>query len=484
MKKYKQILLKYLSFFSLATNFSFFVSCNHQQQEQKAIVNFVENSNKDQYLKISLYENKSAFYISEIGLKRLTKRIQDNLFFGPEIMFLKQININKQIKLFQDDRKLTGFFSSNTQEIFINSEFYENIDNEDDRIELLYQLIFHEYIHFLDSVYFSNYGNNFKVKGKIYNDFFIDNINKLLKTDTKMDYEKVSDIINENHLFNKLTLKEILDKVNKEKNKLDFNFENTSFFPKNTDPSIVIEDVNYYYNYEEFIAREAFKYFYKEKENNLSLNSDTFLREWLRVADVKKKDKKVVIEKIYAPYVLFDNNDLSNNENVKKFANIFLKAMNYGKNISGIFIDDQTKLNNLNQVINSRNFNLVKFIGYLDNQKVNALVFKNKKESNLIKIPIIYNTFDQFKFFNDQKYYSYYSSEFLDIELIDKNYLPKLWTDYNNNGKIEENELKEINNFSDKFNDNYYPSSFRSFFKNLDNYNFINFKDKKINQKE
>ena len=105
-----------------------------------------------------LYEinetNSNEAYLGDKGVRDLATKIDNELGYGPEIMGINNINLVENGFISDDNN---GVFIEATKQIFINtSNLRKRVGTDkplDARVEAAYQIIFHEYLHFLTSSY-------------------------------------------------------------------------------------------------------------------------------------------------------------------------------------------------------------------------------------------------------------------------------------------------------------------------------------------
>ncbi|MGZ9414590.1 MYPU_1760 family metalloprotease [Mycoplasma sp. 5370] len=472
----------FLYFFSFTLPAMVFTSCDYLKNKEQEFIKI-----EQKYFNFDLIEyKKENYFLSKNGLKKFYERIKKDLFYGSEINFLNKIIIDKNLKEFSNTKERQGFFISNTREIYLNSDSLNHIQNEDDRIEVLFQILYHEYFHYIDSIYLSNYKTGYKIENnkstKIYNKEFVDNFLKDLRiTDERFKYYLPNkNLLDTNNVFNNLTIKEILEKsLTNELNKINLTNKNLALNIENFKNINNKIPLNYYFLFEEFFANESYKHFYIEKRNNLKNEQNFYLQDYLwtseleRIAGLTKlQDDLIINNSAFEGNITTKEGVIKLENKIKDFFFNYLQAINYKMNISGIYnLNNRTYINDkLEGIIDTKK---VFFSGYTK-EKYNALVFKNK-DNFFIKLNLNYNESNNLKaklnkndreynVFPEEKYLSYYTTNYLNIEKANLKFKPMLWKDSNNNGKIEETELHLLNNFSS--NSNYGPSSKRSFLPN------------------
>lgn len=139
-------------------------------------------------------EKTSMPYLGEEGLKKLVDRMKNDLGYGPEICGLNSINIVEGGYISGSDY---GVYIDSTKEIFINSKTLRHIVPQegtiDDKVEVVFQILFHEYGHYIASSYLKNikpgttpsnefwmHANNISSGDFLWNKYFIDNFRRIL----------------------------------------------------------------------------------------------------------------------------------------------------------------------------------------------------------------------------------------------------------------------------------------------------------------
>ncbi|MBN3534840.1 MYPU_1760 family metalloprotease [Mycoplasma procyoni] len=472
----------------LLSSFSM-LSCQKTEQTQQETKSFVN---------IYSYSKNGKHFLNPQQLEDFQKQIKTRLFYGPEIKFLKGIYIDKDLALFKNNDSLEAFFSANSQEIYLNTSKFQNI-KEEDKVELLLQIFYHEYIHFLDSVYLSNkkyiiepqnYFIPFQNIKKIYDKRFVTKfLDDLNATDKNFDNFRPSlENANKNYLFSQYTYKDIINNFTlaeyKENSKQDFPKiqENTVFSIKNPFDSQlkkVYSDPEYNYSLEELLARESFKHFYLESKNSLPNWDNNVLKEWIKTASVQKEKngvshslKPIVNGGAFGNFELKDKDQKSFvlKNKIQNLFNDFLSEIGAFSPISAIMYNDSLSYQN-GILENSRNYDQIKILGNLEN-KITGIIFSTKDQKEQISyVDFVENNYKAKKTFESKTFdllpktpvYSYVSRDWIDAQNIDFSVKPKFWSDLNKNNEVEQNEIN-LNNIDQK---EYYATSFRSY---LDSY--------------
>lgn len=96
-------------------------------------------------------------YLGRDGINLLEKRVLDDLGFGPEISGLQSFNVVEGEFISDTDN---GVYYEATKQIFINSKNLRKIVPEsaplEERVEAVFQILYHEYGHYISSAYLKN----------------------------------------------------------------------------------------------------------------------------------------------------------------------------------------------------------------------------------------------------------------------------------------------------------------------------------------
>lgn len=477
--KWKIFLASFFVISSTSILLSYFLFYKNLERKLKI---YKTNSNNP-FLKLEIFDYQNT--LSEREINQLVKLIESELPFGPEMAFLKKIKINQNIKLISQNE---GSFISNFQEIHINTMHLNKL-NSNEKIQRIFQIIFHEYFHYIEFSYLqSKDGINFPLNSKKYNSQFVNEFLVALNlSENNQKLFAIDNLLNEKDFFYNKNFYLFWKKINtqgwKENDEYQLNPTNNQLkYSLNFDKN----NLNYYFSFEETLAREAFKHFYI---NNFKFNDETynnFLKEWSLNSLLEKENNEWKIKNTFNLNNAFGNfylKDLKNNQKtfisnkIEKFYNVFLKYMNYGSNISQIFIQDDSEILSNDKKIFKRNFNKIKFTGY-SKEKFSHLIFKNKK-GEFIKIPLTWNQTWNFKgkksfnskfldLFPKENYYSYISDEFLDINDLDLNFYPHFYNQEKEN-EIIFSKLKKVIITNDLNPNLEKISSYRNFHENLEN---------------
>ncbi len=225
--------------------------------------------------------SEDGSYLGEFGMNKLHERVKKDLGYGPEIIGLKSITISDGYYI---DDDANGVFYPPTKEIFLNSKNLKKIvpiyAPWQLKVELAFQIIFHEYGHFLVSAYLTNNKPNEPYIAEIYSDVrekrkkqnwnknFVKNFKKHLKYDRKTPLYKDGYKYNEyqNSIWNPISVlgskycaQEMFDISNgKEKPSYpkiyNMNISYTNKFELGQ--MVQIDNLHYYYSMDELFARK------------------------------------------------------------------------------------------------------------------------------------------------------------------------------------------------------------------------------------
>lgn len=131
-------------------------------------------------------------YLGEEGLKKLSEKVKNDLGVGPEVVGLNSINLTDGEMISEENN---GYFQEATKEIYLNSNTISGLvpygSALDDRVQAVYQTLFHEYGHFIASSYLKNVKPGTDSVADIYlnksketwNEYFTNKFKHLLKYD-------------------------------------------------------------------------------------------------------------------------------------------------------------------------------------------------------------------------------------------------------------------------------------------------------------
>ncbi|NQZ65620.1 MAG: hypothetical protein HRT99_00180 [Mycoplasmatales bacterium] len=133
------------------------LSSNNEETEDTYPVNASKRYIDDDYgFSMKEFYN-DAPYLGEEGIKLLHEKIKNEMGYGPEIAGINRIYITDGYFI---DRNANGVFYPATKEIFLNTRVLRQTIPIDApmaiKVELAYQIVFHEYGHYISSVYLTN----------------------------------------------------------------------------------------------------------------------------------------------------------------------------------------------------------------------------------------------------------------------------------------------------------------------------------------
>lgn len=134
-----------------------FVKKDNKEYHEPNIINKVKNFQSDaEHFTINQWY-KTKPYLDKDGIEKLEERIRNDLGYGPEIYGLNSINLSEGIIIPKEDN---GSFYETTKEIFVNTNnmrlLVPDSGRVENKVEVIFQIIFHEYGHFLASSYLKN----------------------------------------------------------------------------------------------------------------------------------------------------------------------------------------------------------------------------------------------------------------------------------------------------------------------------------------
>ena len=124
------------------------------------IKKIVLNKSEDVPVELIEYESNGSYFFGKEGLEAINKRIKSDLQFGPEIEVLKKITINNLSIL---SNNVSGQYNPFTNEISISISNlipqFQSIPLSE-KIDLVFQTIFHEYGHHFANTYITSIATN------------------------------------------------------------------------------------------------------------------------------------------------------------------------------------------------------------------------------------------------------------------------------------------------------------------------------------
>ncbi|MGL5357650.1 MAG: MYPU_1760 family metalloprotease [Metamycoplasmataceae bacterium] len=460
---------------------------------------------------------KPIYFFGQDGIKALSERIKKDLLFGPEVEDLQVIYINRTGIL---GNNVSGQYIPLTKEIDLNIEQYlpdaANYQIED-KINLIFPTLFHEYFHHFEAFYLNNVESNDPNSNQLlFNKFiskkFLDEWKKIFH------YDDERKLINPGTISNFSSTKDLFYGANIPGYGLDKIPENVRFQYGATNNIIDRNDISYLYSFSELFTRKITEAFYQvDSHNNASYPWYGFIGKnyWVPNAfsiELMRNRKFNVqgstvntaknswnqsnylysLDTVYGGEAVFED---KTKENIAPVFNEFNSLLNsiygVGSNISQIFIKNnlQSKLRPNGSLIidpaSKANFNLIKFTGFIDTKNYeyfNSILIDNdnntqnntNSEINIFETIEINKPNYNYSIPNAKTnpfgttrilppdYKPYVISEYIDINKI-KNKPLYFWLDKNKNNIRESGELVQIKNNINL--EAYRPtSSYRNFF--------------------
>ena len=202
-------------------------------------------------------------FLGDKGLMMLAKMIKDKMNYGPEIFGLKDIVIGDENII---DKDTNGLYFPATNEIFINTYSWRqkgfdltsdptNINDINNRVSLLFDIIFHEYGHYLADTYLNSVDYHSKWSAKdifskngngkdSWDNDFLSKFETLLYSDTKK-YTNNTTIKNSKYrsIGGTYTAKDLYTMVNKTNgSSIDSDLKNKNFVFSGPHPEYQLTD--------------------------------------------------------------------------------------------------------------------------------------------------------------------------------------------------------------------------------------------------
>lgn len=384
---------------------------------------------------------RNHFYLQEEGLIYLANQFHHKVTYGPEVRFLKSININDFSIV---DNNTKGLYIPNIQEMYINSFWFaeKNLSIKF-KVQAIIPTIFHEYTHHWANCYAEIASKNdvststfnfdkkdfsiLKAQRSLWNPYFYNNFLSLLNY-----YSDLGKNIVYKQISGKYSLQQIFDLSN-HKNEEAKKYRKQLLKHKKTYFSNIEYESNnipYYYSLAELIPREwqktSYKPYYslKKIDNNFNETEMGFdnkkytmnwtglyendkhivsifsnALDWSRTYNLRLLESTPFIHPIssddfrdknlFYPNTIFEGkiNNTNLSDRKHEFFQIMLNTMGYGRTISQIYSEISYKWNNKNSIYvdDKKLLNNIAITGYLNKELKDAkkIVFKNKKGKNV-----------------------------------------------------------------------------------------------------
>ncbi|MGL4343206.1 MAG: MYPU_1760 family metalloprotease [Metamycoplasmataceae bacterium] len=470
-------------------------------------------------------DNKPIYFLGEKGLNLLNEKIKKDLQFGPEIEQLKTIYFNRKSYV----KSSLGSYYPRTYEMDINIDVFSDLFNlnlsDEEKVDLLFPTIYHEYFHHFANMYLTNISNNEKTMGIFLNnrEGFIPKLflNKWLE-DLNFDNDliKIQDTFI-NNPATKYTNKELFEIANSDKQ----NFEKGVYNIANMFP-VSEEDLKYYFSFSEIFTRkwqqisyipnynsnilDWYGYSIANKKNfnsyviELARNRVFYISKNKNISELSWKTANLsVLDDPYGGVVNYledgEKVNKSFDNSVKSLTELYRDISGYGSPISQVFLENNLKVIKYEDgFLTTGNLlnNKIKLSGYLPSKDIlnlKSILVDDKNDSKIENYKEILINKPNYNYFNlsshenpfsssldpiDNYYSSYITKNFIDASIIlNKNLY--FWIDKNMDNIKDLNEIVLIQN-NDRSNllMNYRPiSTFQTHLSNINNYYYISNKN-------
>ena len=153
---------------------AFFLLKSNQYNDEKSFIKYNTITDNHPTIDVRLEEvnvnfedetsKKNVYFLGKSGLHELSILIKNNLNYGPELFGLKRIIVGNENFV---DKKINGLYIPATQEIHINTRNFinrgfdvtktpTNVQEQKLRARLLFEIIYHEYGHYLADTYLNS----------------------------------------------------------------------------------------------------------------------------------------------------------------------------------------------------------------------------------------------------------------------------------------------------------------------------------------
>lgn len=456
---------------------------------------------QDVPVKLIEHESNGFFFFGVEGLELINKRIKSDLQFGPEIEFIKSIRINNLNIL---SRNVSGQYNPFTQEMEISiSHLISEFGNIpiDEKVELVFPTIFHEYGHHFANTYITSIAtNDSRNSKKLYSRFGNRSLHKNIPKQFLNEFEKAlhyNDTVANNLLSNnihdissKKTARSFYNESNSSRIKLnseglDFleidNFNMATEIPfKNKKILFPINSSRYTYLFsiDELLTRKLQQITYIDRLNGSSIanNSTTFTGtefkngfspstmgtdisrnkkiEWQNGSSYTISEKLELMDYPYGGVFTDINNVKRTIESTAEALwNAYYEVGGYEYGISQISLrNSSTQIDAYTRTalsMSNEDFQNIKFTGFLN---------KSKNYKGLL-LKDLNGSYKNYKFLKNNYEYKLlsakssilsnerdlkkaqnkfgYSTDYINVSKIDLKEPIKVWNDINNNDKVE-----------------------------------------------
>ncbi len=451
--------------------------------------------NKSENTPVKLIENETngKYFFGMEGLKKLNEKIKYDLQFGPEIEQLKSIRINNNSIL---NEGVLGQYSPATNEIEISIKhlvpYYNDLPIEQ-KINLIFPTIFHEYGHHFANTFITSIAKNDPNNNK-------SKINKNIPTKFLQAFEKslhysadanIGKNQNKEYVSSFKNAKTLYEESNNNGylGLDDKNFEiQVPFWTYHDVLSlefrITSNKYSYIFSIDELLTRKLQQITFIDKINEHSFGNETIqftgnmiknqfylstmaedISRNVPITNTSKNTYEVGNDLILEDYPYGGdykgtNRTITLPSTVDKLWKAYYDISGSDYGISQIYLKNIMKNNNDSEIepkyqLKKENFEEIKFTGFLEGKQNKALILPTKNNGEK-KILFVKNKYEYHKInakkeildktwtLNKNNDKIGYTTEYESIKDIDTTKPIKVWTDENNNDKIEPNERKSL----------------------------------------
>ncbi len=462
---------------------------------------------EDVPIKLVEHESGGSYFFGHEGLQAINEKIKSDLQFGPEIENIKTITINNLSIL---NREVSGQYNPFTNEMSISISNlipqFQNIPLEE-KVELIFPTIFHEYGHHFANTYITSIStNDIRNSKKLFSQNGTRSVHKNIPKKFLQEFEEslhyknttINNLLSndKSQISSKKSARSLYEETNSAniKNKstdhdyLKINdFRLTTKIPaRNLEREFLITSDKYAYLFsiDELLTRKLQQISYIDVLNGTSIanKTSTFTGTEYRgnfypstIATDISKNKKIEFDgnETYSindelilmdyPYggIFIDNLGKTHiiKSTVNTLWNAYLDISGYQYGISQIFLNNTSKqaTKTTRTSLSKNDFLNIKFTGFLDNsKKYKSLLLKNKNGSyikhNFIKNNYKYNFLSaksdilsrERDLIKPQNKFGY-TTDYINISKVDLTSPIKAWNDKNNNGNLDVGEDESLN---------------------------------------
>lgn len=457
---------------------------------------------EDVPIKLIEHESNGVYFFGNKGLELINEKIKSDLQFGPEVETIKSIRINNLSIL---SKNVSGQYNPFTQEMEISISNLINQFNNipvEEKVELIFPTIFHEYGHHFANNYITSISTNDpRNSKKLYSKFENKSVHKNIPIKFLSSFEEslhysdseINNLLSNNNLdvskvksarqfyneSNGVNIKNNIEgsdflKIN------NFNFKSRiPFRDKSQDFPIRSDKYTYLFSIDELLTRKLQQISYVDKLNGSSIanKSTTFTGTefingfspstmgydisknkkiaWLGGDTYKIGDELNLMDYPYGgTFTSVDGRMHIIESTVDKLWNAYYDVGGYDYGISQIFLENTaTQISStLRNALSRENFDNIKFAGFLDKSKnYKGLLLKNKnglyEKHNFLKNNYDYKLLGaKSTLLSKERNLSKaqtkfgYTTNYINVTKINLNEPIRVWNDINNNDIVEEFE--------------------------------------------